>query len=150
MKGGEFDLNNTQLQMQILPSKLRINYLIDAANTAYMNTDDEDVNSTQIPKPPRGDFAHNWNGYIPVVHIDIKIPSEHTICGKHYLGEYQIYFYHAKRRQPIVQSILMEIHPKDRKHKHFQKAINKWQDVADQRKIKCFKKESKQKVPLCS
>lgn len=31
----------------------------------------------------------------------------------------------------------MEIHPKDRPHKHFQKALNEWQAISDARKLEC-------------
>ena len=116
--------------MKILPSKLRIEY----------SRQNADLNETML-RPPHGDFAHNWNGYIQVTHIDIKIPSEHTICGKRFAGEYQIYFYHPKRRKPIVQSILMEIHPKERTHKHFQKALNEWQAIFDEKRANCWNRE---------
>jgi hypothetical protein len=116
--------------MKILPSKLRIEY----------SRQNADLNETML-RPPHGDFAHNWNGYIQVTHIDIKIPSEHTICGKRFAGEYQIYFYHPKRRKPIVQSILMEIHPKERTHKHFQKALNEWQAIFDEKQANCWNRE---------
>jgi carbonic anhydrase len=116
--------------MKILPSKLRIEYSLENAA----------LNETKL-RPPHGDFAHNWNGYMQVTHIDIKIPSEHTICGKRFAGEYQIYYYHPKRRQPIVQSILIEIHPKERKHKHFQKALNEWQAVFDEQHANCLNAE---------
>ena len=94
-------------------------------------------NETSSRKPPRADFAHNWHGYIPIVHIDVKLPSEHTLCNKRYKGEYQIYFYHAKRKQPIVQSIFIEVHPRDRPHLHFQKAINEWQAIHDLSLAEC-------------
>ena len=115
--------------MQILPSKLRILY----------SRDNSDLDESKR-RAPHGDFAHNWNGYVPVTNIDIKIPSEHTICGKRFAGEYQIYFYHPKRRQAIVQSILIEIHPTERPHLHFQKALNEWQAISDKRKMHCWNK----------
>lgn len=121
-------MNDTELQLKILPSKLRIEY--------------SRVNSDLIQEigliPPHADFPLNWNGYISAVHIDIKIPSEHTFCGKRYAGEYQIYFYHPKRKQPIVQSILIEIHPTGRKHKHFQKALNEWQALFELKQLECL------------
>ncbi len=79
------------------------------------------------------------------MHIDVKIPSEHTICGRRYAGEYQIYFYHAKRRLPIVQSVLIEIHPRDRRHKHFQKVLDEWQAISDNRRMSCLHKKRKAK-----
>ena len=115
------------MELQILPSKLRIKYSKENSQL------DEDIGLI----PPHSDFPLNWNGYISAVHIDIKIPSEHTFCGKRYAGEYQIFFYHPKRKQPIVQSILIEIHPKDRPHLHFQKALNEWQAIFDWKHLEC-------------
>jgi Carbonic anhydrase len=120
--------------LKILPSKLRIEYSRENANLDPL-----------LLRPPHADFAHNWNGYISAVHIDIKIPSEHTVCGKRFAGEYQIYFYHANRKQPIVQSVLMEIHPNERPHLHFQKALNEWQVLFDERKMTCLDKIRKEK-----
>lgn len=127
IKGGDYNLTDDQVTMKILPSKLRIEY----------SRQNEIMNETKL-RPPSGDFPHNWNGYIQATHIDIKIPSEHTICGKRYDGEYQIYFYHPLRRQPIVQSILIEVHPQNRSHLHFQKAIDEWQRLSDSRYFHCL------------
>ena len=126
-KGGDYDLNNTQMTLKILPSKLRIEY----------SRENSELDPSKL-RPPHGDFAHNWNGYISAVHIDIKIPSEHTICGKKYAGEYQIYFYHPNRKQPVVQSVLIDIDPNDRNHNHFQRALNEWQAIYDARRMKCL------------
>ena len=125
--GGDYDLDDENVQLKILPSKLRIEY-------SQFNTELKD----EFKKPPHSDFAHNWNGYIPVIHIDIKIPSEHTICGKRYEGEYQIFYYHAKRREPIVQSILIDTHAKERPHLHFQRLLDIFQAIADERRAFCF------------
>lgn len=119
-KGGDYDLDDDEVKLKILPSKLRIEY-------SRLN---EDLIGDK-ERPPHSDFAHNWNGYIPVVHIDIKIPSEHTICGKRFEGEYQVFYYHPKRREPIVQSIFISIHPNERPHLHFQRLLNHFQDLAD-------------------
>jgi len=126
-RAGDYNLDDAEVELKILPSKLRIEYSKENAML------DPDVGLL----PPHADFPLNWNGYISAVHIDIKIPSEHTICGRRFAGEYQIYFYHPGRRQPIVQSILMEIHPKNRPHLHFQKALNEWQALFDLKQMEC-------------
>lgn len=126
-KGGEFNLDDAEMELQILPSKLRIKY---SRENSQLDEDNGLI-------PPHSDFPLNWNGYISAVHIDIKIPSEHTFCGKRYAGEYQIFFYHPKRKQPIVQSVLIEIHPKDRPHLHFQKVLNEWQAIFDWKHLEC-------------
>lgn len=107
----------------MLPSKLRLTYTSNVTDN--------------LKTPPLADFAHNWHGYIPVIHVDVKVPSEHTLCNKRYEGEYQIYYYHANRRQPIVQSIFIELHPSGREHLHFQKVINEWQAIHDLSLMEC-------------
>lgn len=124
--GGDYDLDDENVQLKILPSKLRVQY--SRFNSELNN---------EFKRPPHSDFAHNWNGYIPVVHIDIKIPSEHTICGKRYEGEYQIFFYHEKRREPIVQSVLIDIHANERPHLHFQRLLDAFQEITDERRDLC-------------
>jgi carbonic anhydrase len=120
--------------LKILPSKLRIEY----------SRDNSELDDSKL-RPPHGDFAHNWNGYISAVHIDVKIPSEHTICGKTYAGEYQIYFYHPDRKQPIVQSVLIDVHPNERHHKHFQKVLNEWQALYDERAMECMDQDREER-----
>ncbi len=56
-----------------------------------------------------------------------------------------MYFYHPKRRQPIVESVLIEIHPRDRPHLHFQKALNEWQAIFDLKQLECQNYERKLK-----
>ena len=84
-------MNNIQMTPKILPSKLRIEY----------SRENAELDPPKL-RPPHEDYARNWNGSISVVHIDIDIPSEHTICGKKYAGEYQISFYHLNRKVPFV------------------------------------------------
>ena len=88
-------------------------------------------------------FAHHWNGFIEVNHIDVKIPSEHTVCGKEYAAELQIFMLHPIRRQTIVMSILMELDPSDKDNAHFQKAIREWQKVSDANHDKCVTPDTK-------
>jgi len=68
---------------------------------------------------------------------DIKIPSEHTICGTQYPAEYSIYMVHPTRRQTIVLSILLSLSEDDKSNDHLQKAIDEWQKVYDENNRKC-------------
>ena len=67
----------------------------------------------------------------------MKIPSEHTICGKRYPAEYSVFMLHPLRRQTLVMSILMDFHPDDKDNDHFQLAIDQWQAVFDITASKC-------------
>lgn len=49
---------------------------------------------------------------------DIKIPSEHTICGERYPAEFSIYVLHPGRQQTIVMSILLTYHENDEDNEH--------------------------------
>lgn len=112
------------IEAQILPSKLRLKYHTDRTPEGG-------------PYPPEGDFAHNWNGYAEVNHIDVKIPSEHTHCGKRFSAEYQIFMLHPKRRQTIVMSILLDIDPTEKDNTHFQLIIDEWQKTYDMNAVNC-------------
>mmetsp|Transcript_27192 Transcript_27192/g.40910 ORF Transcript_27192/g.40910 Transcript_27192/m.40910 type:complete len:185 (-) Transcript_27192:75-629(-) len=92
------------------------------------------------------DFANNWNGFAEVNHIDIKIPSEHTICGVRYPAEYSIYMVHPMRRQTIVMSILLAFDKEDKTNTHLQKAIDEWQKVYDQNEMRCTGRPSERKL----
>lgn len=112
------------VEAQILSSKLRLKYHTDRTPEGG-------------PYPPEADFAHNWNGYAEVNHIDVKIPSEHTLCGKRFSAEYQIYMLHPKRRQTIVMAILLDIDPIGKENDHFQLIIDEWQKAYDSNAVKC-------------
>lgn len=77
---------------------------------------------------------------------DIKIPSEHSICGKHYPGEYSIYMVHPVRRQTIVLSILLNLHEEDKNNDHLQKAIDEWQKVYNENEERCQNRDSRHLV----
>jgi hypothetical protein len=38
----------------------------------------------QEPDPPSADFPSGWAGYADAIHIDFKVPSEHTIKGERF------------------------------------------------------------------
>ena len=80
-----------------------------------------------------------------VSHADFKIPSEHTICGKRYVGEFSIYFIHPIRKQRLVLSIMIDLYPSDseKMNRHFQKLINKWQEVFDENHLNCVNNRNK-------
>lgn len=77
---------------------------------------------------------------------DIKIPSEHTICGKQYPAEYSIYVLHPGRRQTIVMSILLTLHENDKDNDHLQLAINEWQKEYDRNTLQCNNTEHLQQM----
>jgi len=111
---GDFQINDTEVMKQILPSKLRILY--------PLRTGEE-------PDPPNADIPHGWGKQLDVRHIDMKFPSEHRLMGKQYPGEYQVYILAESGRGAAAISILMDYHPKNRSN--MQLAIDEFQRVYD-------------------
>lgn len=60
-------------------------------------------------RPPVADFPHHWHGFTQLNNIDIKFPSEHTICGKRYDAELTYWFAWVNRKAAISMSVLVEI-----------------------------------------
>ncbi|KAL3816987.1 hypothetical protein ACHAXA_010107 [Cyclostephanos tholiformis] len=64
----------------------------------------------ESPEPPGIDFAHNVyrSGIQDLVNIDIKVRSEHWLCGKQYDAEMQLFHVHKELRSIENLSILIE------------------------------------------
>jgi carbonic anhydrase len=59
------------------------------------------------PDPPHADFPNGWGGFSDILHVDFKIPSEHTVWGKRYDAEMQIYALHpGRKRMPVIVSLI--------------------------------------------
>lgn len=78
------------------------------------------------PEPPGTDFAKNGfnTGVQDVIHIDIKVKSEHTLCGKQYDGEMQIFHLHGVERNLEATGILIEVDNTEGRNPHMQKLID--------------------------
>jgi len=123
---GDFRMNDTEVLKEILPTKLRLNY--------PLRTGEE-------PDPPNVDIPQGWQKQMDINHIDVKFPSEHTINGTRYFGEYQVYVVSTKTQKGVgVISILIDVHRKNRDNIHFQKFIDEFQKVFDEDKAACEKK----------
>ena len=130
--------------MQILPGKLRIKYDTRPNGPLIEKPEMETDSFKNTPQPPHSDFAHYWNWHLQSNHVDVKIPSEHTICGERYVGELTIWHLHPDPdhfqrpgQDVIVISVLIDIHPQGRPNLHFQKAINKWKEVFEENDQAC-------------
>ena len=116
------------VRFEILPNKLRINYRWDSAPMR-----DVDQGADQPYNIPSADIPKGWGIHLPVVHIDIKVPSEHTMNGKRYAAEYQVFLIQNKDSQrgaPAV-SVLFDLHPDDRRNQALQDALDRFQNVWD-------------------
>ena len=53
-------------------------------------------------------FCNSWGHIIDAVNTDIVVPAEHTINGRHYVGEYRIYHMHDGGKGVAAITSLME------------------------------------------
>jgi len=112
---GDFRLDDPEVETLILPSKLRIQFPRRIGKE---------------PDVPSADIPFGWQKQMDVLHIDIKIPSEHTVNGKRFAAEYQMFLLSTKTDRGIPAiSILMDLHPEDEENSSFQKAIDEFQKV---------------------
>ncbi|KAL3776324.1 hypothetical protein ACHAW5_009067 [Stephanodiscus triporus] len=81
----------------IMHNKLRLSY-------------PERRSENEMPEPPGIDFANNVfnSGVQDLVNIDIKVRSEHRLCGKQYDGEMQLFHVHHETGNLEALSILIE------------------------------------------
>jgi carbonic anhydrase len=101
----------------------------------------------QEPDPPMADFPHGFTGIADAVHIDFKVPSEHTIGGQRFDAEMQIFHVLAKRRRMPVQSVLISA-TVDGYNYYFEDALVEFQYLFDVHSAQCgnFQRRSRQLV----
>ena len=92
------------------------------------------------PDPPHADFAGVGAKDLDLLNIDIKFPSEHTVCGRVYDGEMQYYFFHPGKQSLLVVSWLFEVNVdiSSRKNEHLQLLIDEFQDIYDANEDACL------------
>eukprot|EP00978_Attheya_sp_CCMP212_P008088 scaffold18835_cov52-Attheya_sp.AAC.1 len=94
---GDFEINDdVNIEKQILPNKLRMKFARRLCP------------GCPEPDPPMVDFPKYSSGFSDLLHIDIKIPSEHTIEGKRYAAEYQMFHLHYRREMSGSIGIMID------------------------------------------
>jgi len=92
------------------------------------------------PIPPRADFAHAGGNQVKfgdLLHIDIKVKSEHRLCGKQYDAEMQLHYSYYGRH---ASSLLIEV--KDgQQNDHFQELLDFFQAKFNQDETLCRRKQ---------
>ena len=99
-RSGQYGLRNESSYRPtpiIMHNKLRLSY-------------PERRSEGEMPEPPGTDFANNVfnSGIQDLVHIDVKVRSEHRLCGKQYDAEMQLFHVHGQERNFEALSILIE------------------------------------------
>ena len=143
-----------KITMEIFPSKLRIKYALrdcdyqrnfvrGGGSPVWFPLPAEKGGTGEWCnyEPPCADYPHHWNGFVQVVHADLKFPSEHTICGKRYDGEFIIYHAHPQRQSVMTMNILIQI---GTHNFEMQKVINAWEHKFNENKFKCQRHRHRQ------
>ena len=112
---------------RILPNKLHLHVIRKVANHTI---------------PPSFDFSGVGAKSLDLLNIDIKFPSEHTVCGRKFDGEMQYYFYHPVKNAFIVVAWLFEVKGGNPVNQHMQRLIDEFQEVYDINEEICNQKSS--------
>jgi len=92
--------------------------------------------SCREPDPPLADFPRNWAGLIDLLHIDFKVPSEHTIMGERFDGEMQLMYLHPGRMQSPTVAVPMKATKTDF-NPELQRALDEFQEQYQQDYDEC-------------
>lgn len=122
---GDFPVDHPLVMKQILPGKLRVVY------------PRRDPNNPDLIDPPSADVPKGWGSQLDVIHADLKFPSEHTINGTRFAGEWQIFMLQMEGRGAPAMSILIDRHPEDRNNTYFHKALREWDKVWHADELSC-------------
>jgi len=123
-KMGDYAIDDSlNIQFEIHPTKLRIAY--------HWEPEEKDSDVKDAILGPSADVPKGWGDQLPVLHVDIKIPSEHTIEGKRFAMEYQVFLIQNwdRQRGAPAFSVLFDVDPRDenRDNAHLQRVLNMWQ-----------------------
>lgn len=89
------------------------------------------------------DFPNDWGGFADVIHIDFKIPSEHTIRGERFDGEMQIFHLHPSRRRTPTISVMIRASA-DGYNPVLQEALNEFQKTYNRDMYDCVMSDSQE------
>ncbi|KAL3766476.1 hypothetical protein ACHAWO_004651 [Cyclotella atomus] len=124
---GDYTIDGNLTIKQILPNKLRV--------VMARRVGDE-------PDPPQTDFSGIGYRSLDMLNIDIKFPSEHTLCGRIYNGEMQYFFFHPVRRVLIGIAWLFDAQEFNATNDHMQLLIDEFQHIYDANEDACSYNET--------
>ena len=119
---GDYTMSSNWTEKQILPNKLRV--------VMARRQGDE-------PDPPHTDFSAIGYKALDLLNIDIKFPSEHTLCGHVYDGEMQYFFFHPVRKSLIGIAWLFKADEVNATNDHMQILIDAFQQIYDSNQNAC-------------
>jgi carbonic anhydrase len=115
-RSGDYTIEGNLTDKQILPNKLRV---VMARRQG------------EEPDPPATDFSGVGYQHMDMLNLDIRFPSEHTLCGRNYDGEMQYFFWHPVRRALIGIAWLIEAQEVNATNNHMQLLIDEFQHIYD-------------------
>lgn len=127
--GGDYSVTGDNVQALIQSNKLRLLY-------RRRNCQDSENEECRIDDPPRADFPNGWPGFADVLHVDFKIPSEHTLKGARFDAEMQIFHLHAPNKRIAAQSVLIEATSSGYNY-YFQEALKAFYRTFENNRERC-------------
>lgn len=96
---------------------------------------------------PRADFSNSTPTTIPVVYAEVKMPSEHYLFGKQYVGEFHIAHYWDQGRGRYVMVSIMMDDGDNKHHRQLEEFIREWEDALWEIKHECVRRIKKDLPP---
>lgn len=132
---GAYGVSNDEYEAKILPYKLSL----------IMNRrqclDIEDDRRCRLTQPPRADYpryASAGTSYADMMHYDIKVPSEHTIKGRRYDAEVQMFHVHPVGARLSSIGVLIDASDdEDAFNLEFQEILDEFQEQYDRHETIC-------------
>lgn len=138
---GDFQVRGKHVQKRIESNKLRLVY----ERRPCANWDKKEC---QEPDPPHADFPNGWGGFADVMHVDIKVPSEHTILGERFDAEMMIFHLHAGNQRMAAQSVVIRAKQNGYNY-YFQEALDQFQKEYNKNSVKC-RRRMKRKMQMAT
>jgi carbonic anhydrase len=126
---GDFTVNGDHVGKSIESNKLRLTFERRPCSNTTLDKCSE-------PDPPHADFPHGWGGFADLLHIDVKVPSEHTLLNEHFDAEMQYYHIHQGRRRLAALSILIRATDNGYNY-YFQAILDAFHDVYNKNIANC-------------
>jgi len=126
-KPGYFGLTDSKVDIDILKDRLRIQW----PRSGWWDN----------VRGPNADIPKGWGDHYPVTHAELIMPSAHTLNGKRFAAEWQIWLMTDRGRGTPAISMLVDIDEvNQRDNWYFQQAITAWQDEFDNNQERCRRK----------
>lgn len=119
---GDYSLTDSDVDIEVLKDKLRIKWPLTSV-------------------APNADIPKGLGRHYPVTHADFLIPSAHTLNGKQYAAEYQVWLMTDEGQGIPAISMLVDIDPEEKDNWYFQVAIDAWQKEYDENQERCTRRK---------